>query len=428
MMSMSLDNSYTAVRLQPVEFKCHIGQGVYRWTVLDKWIAGSEEPVAVDQVLLEEENSAGESLYTVFDEEGTYNLRFSFTDTNGDVLTHDFKVYVRRESSAYSPFVSEVLEYRPAPGKKVYKSFDSYLTLLKLAKKPVTLENIVSKCRSTLFSNERLFYAEQLTARPEAVSLGAFGGYIVLAFDHSVQNLEGADIMVYGGYNDSGEQLKEKGPQPGVVFVAQDLNMNGTHDEDEPWYMLYPGSYTSTTPDIGPQEGFQAGCSVVYRMNGGPLTASTDKSDVDRHFYFPNYIMWRITGEEESSGSIAKLEQNTEFSYWPAWLPGNEPLTFDNVVRLPNNGVETWNGSIYSFAKWAWEDPSLQYANAVGYSQNTGLDLSTAVDMEGNPVELKEVRFVKIQTGVCQQIGTYGQSETLVSGARDLHMPLPKAD
>ncbi len=427
MMSMTLDNSYTAIRLQPVELKCHIGQGMYKWTILDKLIAGSEEPIAVDRVLLEKENAEGERLYTVFDEEGTYSLRFSFTDTNGDVLTHDFKVYVRKESSAYSPFVSEVLEYRPAPGRQVYEGFDSYLENFKKAGKTVTQDNIISKCRSKFFRNERLFSKGNLESSPSTVSLGAFGGYIVLAFDHSVQNLEGPDIKVYGATEFlSGAQTII--PQPGVVFVAQDVNMNGQHDEDEPWYILNSGSYASTTPGDGPQEGLLLGCNVMYRMATGVLEESTDKMDQEKHFYFPDYIMWSISGAEESSGSIAKLKKDKDFSYWPAWLPESEGLSFENAVRLPNNGVETWNGNILATHEWTWVNPSVQYANTVTCSQNGGLDLSSAIDMNGNPVELKEIHFVKIQTGVCQQIAIDGQCETLVSGVRDLHMPIPKAD
>ena len=65
------------------------------------------------------------------------------------------------------------------------------------------------------------------------VSLGGFGGYIVVGFDHSIQASGG-----YGGYDFSitGNQFSGSS-EPGVVWVMPDENGNGEPD-DGPWYEL----------------------------------------------------------------------------------------------------------------------------------------------------------------------------------------------
>ena len=83
-----------------------------------------------------------------------------------------------------------------------------------------------------------LEYARPQPERPHSVdaslrgmvSLGGFGGYIVVGFDHSIQASGG-----YGGYDFSitGNQFSGSS-EPGVVWVMPDENGNGEPD-DGPW-------------------------------------------------------------------------------------------------------------------------------------------------------------------------------------------------
>ena len=62
------------------------------------------------------------------------------------------------------------------------------------------------------------------------ISLGAWGGYVVAGFDHSVDNSGGGvDLAIRGNpYSYQSE--------PGVVWVAQDENGDG--EPNDRWYEL----------------------------------------------------------------------------------------------------------------------------------------------------------------------------------------------
>ncbi len=71
---------------------------------------------------------------------------------------------------------------------------------------------------------------------------------------------------------------------------------------------------------------------------------------------------------------------------------------------------------------------------AWGYADNMGEDnialdgmpqanrfrISDAVNSEGNPVELRSISFVKVQTGVMSKAGSLGEVSTEVLGFYDL--------
>jgi hypothetical protein len=63
----------------------------------------------------------------------------------------------------------------------------------------------------------------------EGWSLGAFGGYAIIGFDHSVENRGGYDLFIQGNAFGSWAE-------PGIVWVAQDDNGNGLPDDT--WYEL----------------------------------------------------------------------------------------------------------------------------------------------------------------------------------------------
>ena len=64
---------------------------------------------------------------------------------------------------------------------------------------------------------------------PNWVSLGGFGGYIVVGFDHSIDNSGDYDLGILGNsFSGSSE--------PGIVWVMQDENGNGLPDDT--WYEL----------------------------------------------------------------------------------------------------------------------------------------------------------------------------------------------
>jgi hypothetical protein len=79
------------------------------------------------------------------------------------------------------------------------------------------------------------------------ISLGAFGGYAVYGFDHTVVNQpEKEDIMVYGN-------AQATLAEPGVIWIMQDENGNGKPDDT--WYELAGSEFG--------KEGYLRGYSVI---------------------------------------------------------------------------------------------------------------------------------------------------------------------
>ncbi len=60
--------------------------------------------------------------------------------------------------------------------------------------------------------------------------------------------------------------------------------------------------------------------------------------------------------------------------------------------------------------------------NALNSEDDAAIDISWAIDGEGNYVELPGVDFIKIYTGVNQQNGALGECSTEVMGVIDLHL------
>lgn len=108
------------------------------------------------------------------------------------------------------PASNRVLEFLPAPGQFVNET------------------GMAGYTGQKSFEEARL-YAENRLKKGEFVSLGNFGGYVILAFDHSVENKGGYDFSIPGNQFEGSNE-------PGVVWVMQDVNGNGKPDDE--WYEL----------------------------------------------------------------------------------------------------------------------------------------------------------------------------------------------
>ncbi|MBE7175392.1 MAG: cell surface protein [Mucilaginibacter polytrichastri] len=258
-------------------------------------------------------------------------------------------VYQPREITAGSKaFVSALFEYVPAPGQFINKA-------------PGNEES----ARSVLGGRNGL------------VSLGAWGGYVVFGFDHSVKDQAGADLMIYGN-------AFPNFAEPGVVWVMQDTNNNGKPDDT--WYAI-SGSETG-------KAGYVRDYTVTYTR------PADDKSD----------ISW--TDNQGNSGKILHNSFHQQM-YFPQWISGNS-YTLSGVL-LPSSNIDK---SIPSNIK------SLAFAS--GYADNTAggdaIDIADAVDADGKKAAPGAIDFIKIQTGVMADLGWLGELSTEVSGVADLHL------
>ena len=139
-----------------------------------------------------------------------------------EVITITVEDHYRAATDSSSHVWSAVKEYTPAPGQ------------------------FINETKSGGFTGEEstpadaVKYAESRLKENKFVSLGGFGGYIVVGFDHSVDNTTGYDLAIRGNAFDGSSE-------PGIVWVMQDKNGNG--EPDEIWYEL-AGSETGKPETI----------------------------------------------------------------------------------------------------------------------------------------------------------------------------------
>jgi hypothetical protein len=219
--------------------------------------------------------------------------------------------------------------------------------------------------------------AEYAHARLEQgfdVSLGGFGGYIVVGFDHSIQTWGSAQ----GGYDFSitGNQFNGSS-EPGAVWVKQDVNGNGTPDDNEPWYEIRGSEYGNDKRDY----------SVTYFRPSAP----------------GEDIAW--TDSEGLSGIIERQVPHKQDSYYPSWRPSDEESYTLSGTCLPARDGYLDNGRYFT--------GDYEY----GYADNRGSDMmegsgmktffciSDAVDGGGSPAQLQYIDFIKVQTAVNIQGG-----------------------
>ena len=103
--------------------------------------------------------------------------------------------------------VTKVFEYKPAPGQ--------FINVLPTYTNGDDEEAICDKCLESLDSSQ-------------LISLGGFGGYIVVGFDHSIINRTGEyDFIINANAMDNNGEISS---EPGIVLVSADVNNNGLPD------------------------------------------------------------------------------------------------------------------------------------------------------------------------------------------------------
>lgn len=204
------------------------------------------------------------------------------------------------------------------------------------------------------------------------LSLGSFGGYVTVGFDHSVTSLAVLSNVI------------DNASEPGAVWVMQDVNGNGLPDEQ--WYLL-KGSV---------QEIVYA--SVTY-FKPAQAGARVDWVDAQGGTGFIPYM-----------GAY-----HTQDTYYPLWVDG--PSYTLTGLLLPANVSQNTTTGYYVMNSYEWG-----YADNLGsdtQGQLTRFSLSNAVDAEGESVTLSYVDFVKIQTAVMATAGPLGEISTEIRGVYD---------
>ena len=279
------------------------------------------------------------------------------------------------------------------------------------------------------------------------VSLGGFGGSIVLdlgenGVDNTATNPYGVDFIIYGN-------AFSNNAEPGCVQVAPDANQDGIPDK---WYDIAGSKYysgetvtmyyrdptpTDNTNTTSTRAAIPYSTSVT--ISGSTQTWSNEQSmgtnTFHNHSWFPlarNYFDGTTRAATAYSGSSVSGAMANLSRLTPA--TGSNPI---RVMEGQTVGSSTTNVISYSGRKIPWVNAqgtnyTFGYADvhANGSSYGTasnpyaatgtstggdGIDISWAVNTDGTPAGLTNIRFVRIYTGV-QQVTFFGEVSTEVCG------------
>lgn len=275
----------------------------------------------------------------------------------------------RPVSAASKESWNKVYEFLPAPGQFINEGY--------------TANNM----------DEAIAYAEDRLAKEQYVCLGGFGGYIVVGFDHSIENDGSYNIQIKGNsFAGSSE--------PGIVWVMQDDNGDGLPNDT--WYELKGSEY------------------------GKPTTIT----DYTVTYYKPKApglpVQW--TDNQGKVGSIDYLVGfHKQDYYYPAWVK-SDTYTLRGTC-LPTSNRETSPGYWYN-GEFDWGyvdnfstiDRLTDDINFGAAANGNHFKISDAVTHDGKPANLKYIDFIKVQTGVNCKSGWLGEVSTEVFTFNDFNI------
>lgn len=294
-----------------------------------------------------------------------------------DVITEKLEDHYRAKSETSVAEQTVVFEYTPAPGQFINETKTGGFT-----GEETTPEAAIA-------------YATQRMKDDAFVSLGGFGGYMVIGFDHSIDNTGNYDFGIKGNsFKGSSE--------PGIVWVMQDENGNGKPDDT--WYEL-KGSETGKETTV-------RNYAVTYYRPSEPQQP----------------VQW--TDSEGNSGEVDYLKQfHTQDYYYPAWIT-DDSYTLTGTCVQARNYDQSGNGTYWVQAEYDWGyadnfseiDRLSNDGNANAAANANYFKISNAIDDKGNPVDLKYIDFIKVQTACNTKSGWLGENSTEVFGFFDYSM------
>lgn len=313
------------------------------------------------------ERQKGENPEYIFAEtaEGQYSITVTMTNSYTSA-TKELTVtvcppegtYKRKAGPDSSPLADRIYEYTPAPGQFINDGYTA----------------------ST--PEEACSYAENRLGENRFVSLGAFGGYIIAGFDHSVENSGGYDLQITGNAHSSSSE-------PGIIWVMQDENGNGLPDDT--WYELKGSEY-------GKPETIQDYAVTYYRPEGPSMA-----------------VVW--TDNRGNSGTVDYLgAYHRQEYYYPAWIKADS-YTLRGTRLQDRLEDSSGNGTLWIGHPFDWG-----YADNFGGENIDRFRISDAVRNDGTAADLSYIDFVKIQCGVQTKGGWTGEMSTEITLIKDLHI------
>lgn len=309
----------------------------------------------------------------------------------------------------------------------------------------------------TIFTDNTNIYGDGNTPKflsgyvSTGVSLGMLGGYVQFEFTTAIGNDDdnpyGIDFIVYGNafngnpeagsvmvygknaatntygwYNLAGSRHYSSGTKwdqdISYIKITNDNTTigNSTFAKKGVYYSL---NYEHPESDIAADVNAAISAADWYAIPtsatvSNPVPSASTTSTVGISY-------WPEIGNNENYEQVWKINGDTHVGgvYWHT--SGSAPvITYEGVTMVPDSDSTDYyqwgyadvrqNGSNYGTAI----NPYASAASAV--AGGDGYDLSWAVDTEGKPVSLSDVRYVRVYSAVLFNAGIFGETSTEVNG------------
>lgn len=336
-----------------------------KWLTIKASVTGDSAATAFTWTMGKDTIGHTRDLTYVFKTAGTYTL--TLTAANQDASSKK-DVEVKVTGKTYKSSFYKILEYFPAPGQFVNEA-------------PAYVDGDDDAAMATKAQAQLEMEAGGL------ISLGAFGGYVTMAFDHAITD----SFIIYGNaFNDWSE--------PGIIMVSADVNGNGLPDDE--WYEIAGSDYNSP------------GTIHNYRITYYKPDENKEATPDNMYQADTTYLLWK-----DNQGQSGFISINVFHSqpYFPLWK--GDSISFTGT-RLTSSGIKdtSGDGSYFESAPFGWG-----YADNVPNEDHNGvIKVKWAVDSKGTPVHLWGINFIKVYTGMNGKAGWLGEISTEITGAKDL--------
>ncbi|WP_131701547.1 hypothetical protein [Flavobacterium sp. ABG] len=366
---LSLKADYTVERYKAVEVNPEVvienGNGLtpqYKWTLKVTDKAGATKDSVIGDAKI---------LHFIAPLANNYTVDFTVT-VDKVVKQASTKVTVSETGKTYNSKALTLLDYLPSP----HYGMDNY----EFATKAEVLERV----REELMEESM-------------IPLGTFGGSISVGFDHTVINTYGKRDFTIKMNSSSTVKFT-----PVSVYVAYDANKNGLADDNE-WYEIAGSEYrkSSTVKNY----------EVTYhRPNPDkvPVAGALDWQ------FDKEYLKW--SDNKSINGFITKTARGEYNNYYPQWV-GDSYTVKGTKVSLPVKDVSDGSGKAFNVGTFEW---------GYGGIKNPSIDISWAVDSNGNKVHLPGVDFVKVYVPTLIEIGASDLLTNFFKEVEDLNFTTGK--
>ena len=319
---------------------------------------------------------------------------------------------------ANHPWLTRVYEYRPAPGQ--------FINTMPIARVGEPVDSVLARCRAaicgyidtvtTTFHGQTITRIDTIWAE-SMISLGGYGGYVIVGFDHPVVNMHTYDFEIQGNAFVSDRESNGGSSEPGIVMVGVDMDGDGVPSDGDRWYELAGSEYNHPKT----QHNYEI---TYYRPNENKQRTP---SRVDPFLNDTTYIRWTSNDVNPDSTS-GYMSRNTYHNqpYWPLWLQDEETMTFSgsklrcNAVDLGGNEGNSYY--VQYFFDWGYVDNLPNYSPLTPDAlHNPGFKIDWAVDEQGNHVNLTHIDFIKVYNAMNQYCGWTGETSTEVAAGIDYH-------